>query len=132
MAGQMTGITAHKVILALLLCAASAGAAEFKVANVFQDHMVLQRDKPIKFWGWSTTGDKVTVSFAGQRKMAKADKDGKWMVTLDSMPASVTSTCFTKRTRASGSFCHQVDDTKRPSADRIKLLSVDNTSEVSG
>jgi sialate O-acetylesterase len=84
----MTGITAHKVILALLLCATSAGAAEFKVANVFQDHMVLQRNKPIKIWGWSTTGDKVTVSFAGQRKMAKADKDGKWMVTLDSMPAS--------------------------------------------
>jgi len=84
----MTRITVHKVILALLLCAGSVGAAEFKVANVFQDHMVLQRDKPIKIWGWSTTGDEVTVSFAAQTKTPTADKDGKWMVTLDPMPAS--------------------------------------------
>ncbi len=84
----MTRITVHKVILALLLCAGSVGAAEFRVANVFQDHMVLQRDKPIKIWGWSTTGDKATVSFAGQTKTATADKDGKWMITLDALPAS--------------------------------------------
>ncbi len=84
----MTVISIHKVILVLLLSAASVGTAEFSVANVFQDHMVLQRGKPIKIWGWTTTGDKVTVSLAGQRKIATADKDGKWMVTLDPMPAS--------------------------------------------
>ena len=33
----MTRITVHKMILALLLCAGSVGAAEFKVANVLQD-----------------------------------------------------------------------------------------------
>jgi sialate O-acetylesterase len=84
----MTGITAHKVILALLLCATSAGAAEFKVANVFQDHMVLQRDKPIKIWGWTDVGGRVSVAFAGQTKNVEAGKDGKWMVTLDPIPAS--------------------------------------------
>jgi sialate O-acetylesterase len=78
----------HKVMLAILLCATSVGAAEFKVANIFQDHMVLQRGKPIKVWGWSATGDEITVSFAGQKKMATADKDDKWMVTLDPIPAS--------------------------------------------
>jgi sialate O-acetylesterase len=84
----MIGIKIHKVILALLLCAASAGAAEFKVANLFQDHMVLQRDKPIKIWGWTDVGGRVSVAFAGQTKTVEAGKDGKWMVTLDPIPAS--------------------------------------------
>ncbi len=75
-------------MLALLLCAAGATAAEFKAASLFQDHMVLQREKPVKVWGSLTTGDEVTVSFAGQTKTATADKDGKWMVTLNPMPAS--------------------------------------------
>ena len=46
---QMTGMKIHKVMLALLLCATSVGAAEFKVANVFQDHMVLQREQAVNY-----------------------------------------------------------------------------------
>lgn len=91
----MTGITVHKVILALLLSATCVGAAEFKVANVFQDHMVLQRDKPINIWGWSTMGSEVTVSFASQTKTATVDKDGKWMVALNPIPASSTGRTMT-------------------------------------
>ena len=86
----MIGTRIHKVILALLLCAASAGAAEFKVAKLFQDHMVLQRGKPIKIWGWTDVGGRVSVAFAGQTKTVEAGKDGKWMVTLDPIPASST------------------------------------------
>lgn len=84
----MIGLTIHKVILALLLCAASAGAAEFKVAKLFQDHMVLQRDKPIKIWGWADAGETILVSFASQSKRATADKSGQWTLSLDAMPAS--------------------------------------------
>ena len=53
------------------------------MAEVFAEHMVLQRDKLAPVWGWADSGEKVTVRFAGQRKSAVADKDGKWMVVLD-------------------------------------------------
>ena len=36
------------------------------VHNLFQSNMVIQRDKPVRVWGWATPGENVTVSFAGQ------------------------------------------------------------------
>ena len=60
------------------------------VSNVFQTNMVLQRDKPVNVWGWAEPGEKVTVSFAGQRVEAKAAEDRSWTVTLEPMPADST------------------------------------------
>ena len=63
-------------------------AADFKLPALFADHMVLQRDKPVAFWGWADAGERVTVSFAGQSKSATADADGKWSLKLDAIAAS--------------------------------------------
>lgn len=52
------------------------------VSNVFQSHMVLQRDKPINVWGWATPGEQVTVAFAGEEADAKAGEDRAWQVQL--------------------------------------------------
>ena len=60
-----------------------------KLAAIFSDNMVLQRDRPVPVWGWSTPGATVTVEFAGQKQTATADVAGKWTVTLDPMPVSV-------------------------------------------
>lgn len=38
--------------------------------NLFQSDMVLQRDKPIRVWGWAEPGEKIAVSFAGHRQAA--------------------------------------------------------------
>jgi hypothetical protein len=54
----------------------------------FCDNAVLQRDMKVPVWGWSKPGVEVTVEFAGQKKSAKAGKDGKWMVELDPLKAS--------------------------------------------
>lgn len=69
---------------------AAALAADLRLATVFSDHMVLQRDKPVPVWGWADPGERVTVAFGGQSKTATAGPDGKWMVKLDPMPASAT------------------------------------------
>ncbi len=58
------------------------------VHNLFQSNMVLQRDKPLAVWGWAASGEKVTVSFAGQTQTATADKDRAWKVMLTAMPAN--------------------------------------------
>ncbi len=45
--------------------------------------MVLQRDKPNVFWGWTTPGESVTVSVGDKRASGKAGADGRWIVRLD-------------------------------------------------
>jgi sialate O-acetylesterase len=49
--------------------------------------MVIQQGIPAPIWGWAAPGEQVTVRFAGQVKQTEADKDGRWEVRLDSMPA---------------------------------------------
>ena len=38
----------------MLLFAASAGAGELELGSLFQDHVVLQREKEINVWGWTS------------------------------------------------------------------------------
>jgi len=64
-------------------------AGELKLAALFSDHMVLQREKPVSVWGWADAEEKLTVEFGGQKKTAAADANGKWQVKLDPLPASV-------------------------------------------
>lgn len=68
--------------------AETAPEIEFQVGAPFCDNAVLQREVQVPVWGWSTPGDKITVTFAGQTKTAKAGKDGKWMLRLDPLAAS--------------------------------------------
>ena len=63
-------------------------AAELKLASVFADRMILQRDQPISVWGTATAHEQVTVDFAGQQKCVTADAQGNWQAKLDSLPAS--------------------------------------------
>jgi len=56
----------------------------------FADNAILQREMPVPVWGWSEPGTKITVAFAGQKKIATAGKDGKWMVRLDALEANAT------------------------------------------
>ncbi|MEI6645911.1 MAG: SGNH/GDSL hydrolase family protein [bacterium] len=63
-------------------------ADEVKVAGIFADYAVLQRDRAVPIWGQAAPGKSVTIEFAGQKKTATADGAGKWLVKLDPMPAS--------------------------------------------
>jgi len=75
--------------LAVLAATASSSlAADLRLSQVFGDHMVLQRDKPVKVWGWAGKGERVTIAFAGQKRTATAAADGTWLITLRPMPAS--------------------------------------------
>ncbi len=75
-------------ILALaLLTLAAAPRAEVRLHALFGDHMVLQRDIAAPVWGTAAPGEEVVVSIAGQKKAARADAEGKWMVRLDPMKA---------------------------------------------
>lgn len=61
--------------------------AEVKLPKVISDNMVLQRNQQVKIWGWADAKEKVSVRFNGQTVVAKAGKDGKWLVSLSPMDA---------------------------------------------
>lgn len=63
------------------------GAGELKFASIFSDHMVLQRERAVPVWGKCDPNATVVVEFAGQKKSAKANADGKWMAELDALKA---------------------------------------------
>lgn len=56
--------------------------------NFFQSHMVLQRDKPLRLWGWSDPGETITLTFADKTASTTAAADRTWKVELPAMPAS--------------------------------------------
>lgn len=58
------------------------------VANLFQSNMVLQRDKPLRIWGWAKPGEEVTVEFAGQEVRTTSAADRAWEVTLKPVPVN--------------------------------------------
>ena len=78
-------------LLRLLLSGFSLGAvsrADVTLAPLFQDHAVLQCDKPLPVWGRADAGEHVTVTFKGQQASATTGADGRWMVSLAAVPAS--------------------------------------------
>lgn len=76
------------LLTVLLFCSASPAGAEVTLPSIFGDRMVLQRDKPVKVWGWAQAGERVTVGFGDQSVAAQADAEGKWIATLPPMAAS--------------------------------------------
>ena len=62
--------------------------AEVTLAPLFQDHAVLQRDKPLPVWGRAAPGEHVTVSFQGQLVGATTGADGRWIVYLGAVTTS--------------------------------------------
>jgi sialate O-acetylesterase len=56
--------------------------AQVRVPRLVSDGMVLQRDMPLRIWGFASPGEKVTVKFAGETASGAADNDGKWVVQL--------------------------------------------------
>lgn len=72
-----------KIIAVLIVSAFSCSLlANISLPKIFGDNMVLQRDKPVRIWGWAAAGENVTLQFNQQKKNTKADKAGKWQILL--------------------------------------------------
>ncbi len=73
------------LVLALLLPAVLLSAEDLRVAHIFSDHMVLQRESTVPVWGWGKPGTKVSVttSWNGRQVETKVAKDGSWRVEVE-------------------------------------------------
>ena len=70
------------VVILLVISVPVCSFASISLPKIFGDNMVLQRDKPVRIWGWAAAGEKVAVQFNQQKKNTKADKAGKWEILL--------------------------------------------------
>ncbi len=61
--------------------------ANIHLSVLFQDNMVLQRDKPCRIWGTAGKGEKITLSFNSHFYKTTADENGKWKITMPSQTA---------------------------------------------
>ena len=58
------------------------------VHNLFQSNMVIQRDKPIRVWGWAQPGENISVTFGGKSQSATAASNRSWKVEFPAQAAN--------------------------------------------
>ena len=61
--------------------------ADVRLPALVSSHMVLQRERPARVWGWATPGERVRVFVAGAQGESVASADGRWSVDLPPQPA---------------------------------------------
>jgi len=77
----------------LLLCLSHLVSSDILLPSHLASHMVIQRGKPIPFWGLDKPGASVTVTFQGnQLQPVTCNANGRFDVTLPSSPVSTTPT----------------------------------------
>jgi len=69
---------------ALMAASLAADVSLPFVSPMFGNNMVLQRGKPIRFWGWARAGDLIRVELAGHTATATAGTDGRWQAEIKS------------------------------------------------
>jgi len=74
------------ILLFIFLASAHLHAAPM-LNSLFSDHMVIQRDMPVRIAGTARAGEIIRVFLANQHLTARAADDGKWSMTLAPMPA---------------------------------------------
>jgi sialate O-acetylesterase len=72
--------------LTLLLLSMPLAQADVRLAALFADHMVLQRDQANLVWGWADPGESVTVRFNGGAYTATTGEQGAWSVQVPPAP----------------------------------------------
>ncbi len=71
--------------------ACTIGWADVKLPALIGDHMLLQRDAPVRIFGMAAPGEGVTVAFRGRSAQSTTDALGRWEVWLSPMkPAAPT------------------------------------------
>ncbi len=74
-----------RILLATILVTAMPASADVRMPKIFTDNMMLQRDLPVRVWGWADAGEAVSVTLAGKTAATKADKLGQWKIELPAL-----------------------------------------------
>lgn len=75
------------LLLAAWLLLSMDVEAKVRLPRLVSDGMVLQRDVPVKVWGFADAGEAVRLSFRGVELKTEADADGRWTIMLPAQTA---------------------------------------------
>ena len=70
------------IVLVAFLALAGNAVADVQLPGLISDHMLLQRDAPVRIFGKAEPGETVSVAFRGQTARTAADALGRWEVWL--------------------------------------------------
>lgn len=71
----------------LAIFSITEAGAQVRLPQLVSDGMVLQRDAPLKIWGWAAPAEKINLTFNGKTYKTTASDDGKWDVTMKALKA---------------------------------------------
>jgi sialate O-acetylesterase len=74
-------------LLSLLALYATSMRADPVLPRRFSEHVVLQREVAVPIWGWADSGERITVTLAGQTVETVAGEDRRWKGALRPMQA---------------------------------------------
>jgi sialate O-acetylesterase len=83
-------IVANRIVTSRAASTDASGpreATDLKLGALFGDHMVVQRDRPLRVWGEAIPGAAVEVRIGPRRADVKASPEGRWEVVLEPLPA---------------------------------------------
>ena len=75
-----------KIIIYLFILSFSAHA-QIRLPKLISDNIMLQRDQPIKIWGWASPKEKIELNFNKKKYKTITSDDGKWKLMLPPQPA---------------------------------------------
>jgi len=76
-----------KLLCAFLFLISISSFGQLKLPRLIRDGMILQREVPVKIWGWASGGEKVTLQFNNQSFNTVTGKDEKWQIMLPAQKA---------------------------------------------
>lgn len=82
---------ARRLAFPLFMTLAQSSAAQLSMSGVFGDHMVMQRDRPMSFYGRAPAGVTVTVQAGAAQGSTRANSDGRWLLNLSQPPPAGAS-----------------------------------------
>lgn len=98
-------VTAVLTFFGFLSCAAQS--PDPLLSPIFQDHIVVQRNAPVRVWGTAVPGETITVALAGKAASAEVDREGKWTAQL---PARASGGPYRLIARSTGGSVQIVTD----------------------
>jgi sialate O-acetylesterase len=79
----------YKLIIAFLVFGVIQSIAQIRLPKLISDNMVLQRDKPVKVWGWASPKEKVTLTLNKKAFKTYASAEGNWEIILPAQSAAI-------------------------------------------